>query len=729
MHVNEKLYLYTEDSVPCEADITDELGKGGSADVYRVVIRGVTGTLRKIRNDNDLSVYELVKEIGSQNNELKGVFPTFNILHDQSNLTYIFSSDPKLKTFEQLCTDAKSDDEDFFVAQIISALKNLVVVVNVMHTSGILHRDISPSNFGFRLIEGNILTETISLFDVGSFAKIGNLTEEIVGTPGFCDSVTSPQDTRSDIYSISACLFYALTGETFNPIDYDELENFVRQRSLLTRCKNLHPTMPAIIVNILKKCLAPHSLRCQDCAELVKDFKTAEYYALPANLSKMKNWEEVRKFFFAKPADSKDYRLAILYHLNAQPLFTFAKDEFKIFVAGFGKYSQAFLDVALSLAQLPGKKLAVHIITDDNLDVETYLKERPLLADFFTINGNHQPADKESYGEIYFHVANIFKDNPFKNFQPNYIFCSLGSDNKNLEVVNFLQNHLSNPSACLLNYVWSEDSPPVTTETVKPLEINRDVDEETIAEIECAAFNVHLSWEKNLCVDLSKVKSQFLQSYNHLSCLLVAVHLRYKLHSAGINLDDTPLNIGENFENLIENPANKDIFENLIHSEHKRWVVEKLVLGYKPRRVTECVDIENKDKRKKTHTCLIRSLPNRKLSAINPSQWDSMTFQQLSQYDELDRMSIKLHTFYSYLANQAKQQNILNSPEIYDLRDLISKDDEALLCFNEWFEIVCQLWSGNNRNVYRYDNLKKCSHSGDKEFAGKNQRYLLEKIS
>jgi len=91
--------------------------------------------------------------------------------------------------------------------------------LSVAHRAGIVHRDIKPANVF--LVSTPTLGEVSKVLDFG-IAKVegseGGLTQtgHVIGTLSYMSpeqAAGAPLDGRSDIYSLSACLFVALTGQ------------------------------------------------------------------------------------------------------------------------------------------------------------------------------------------------------------------------------------------------------------------------------------------------------------------------------------------------------------------------------------------------------------------------------------------------------------------------------------------------------------------------------------
>src|SRR5947207_9406333 len=133
---------------------------------------------------------------------------------------------------------------------------------------GVVHRDIKPSNIMLESDASDVLR--VKLIDYGVAKVMGaqpqpNVEQTqagFIGTPAFASpeqfagAGQMPIDTRSDIYSLGATLWYLLTGRTpFFGCTMEEIR--VRQTAELPmeQLRSLH--LPGQVVTLLKSMLAP----------------------------------------------------------------------------------------------------------------------------------------------------------------------------------------------------------------------------------------------------------------------------------------------------------------------------------------------------------------------------------------------------------------------------------------------------------------------------------------
>lgn len=87
------------------------------------------------------------------------------------------------------------------------------------HDSGMLHRDIKPANILIDAVNGNAKLSDFGLVRLEKDLTV-SLTgaAEMLGTPAFMSPEQAAQDpsvdVRSDVYSLGACLYYCLTGQS-----------------------------------------------------------------------------------------------------------------------------------------------------------------------------------------------------------------------------------------------------------------------------------------------------------------------------------------------------------------------------------------------------------------------------------------------------------------------------------------------------------------------------------
>lgn len=697
--------------------------------------------------------YEMLlrEKQSSKNKTLSTFIPAFEIYHgcDEAcntiGTTYIWMPEPELETFDKICSDIHKHPTikpERKLVTVLLAIKSLSECICALHSAGLIHRDIKPSNFGFVKRGDQTLTQTLSMFDINSVCSIYSKSDCVMGTEGYIEPEAGYEifNNQTDIYSIGATLFYAIivndetkkTNNKYYSGYYDCIQNLVNESELIRASEaNSHPRLRNILCKILKKCLCERNFRYANCEELIEDLKDALYYALPSEYAQKSLQGE--KWLLAdveKKLDKSaehDSTTAIQFHLYDYPLYKYTNDEFPYFnilIVGFGNYGQKFLDECLQVGQMKGKHLNVTVLSGDNVDKDIYLSARPQLDRFFNIDGSCAN-DEDSYGKISFQTVRFGRSKKGiektiralgnghgKAKQIQYVFIALGEDNFNSSVARACSIALSPYEDRIhIAYVHEGENPHCfSSETVFPICLDaKKSKKESYIEVERMAFNTHLVWEKNLFINHKNIRKTYNKKYNHNSCICSVLSLKYKLYSIGLDIDQMEIQqVAEEASRIISDSSHSSIKDELVWLEHRRWVTEKLCLGWQSIDcVEDCAEGITKDEKNKRHICILKSQPNRKLAELDELNgthlfWDTATEQELSELDDLDRMSVELHRMYSEKAEDARMRNAIPHSTIKSIATLVKDHLLTNTAFHEWLECINDIWNGDCKKVKIY---------------------------
>jgi serine/threonine protein kinase len=141
-------------------------------------------------------------------------------------------------------------DRRFSQTVAMTYIASLLKVVDVLHSQGIIHRDISPTNIILNPARG------IVLIDFGTSQAHGIARKPRYGKVIFKKGFSSPEllqgrsDERSDIFSVGATMFNALTGR--NPGD------FMSDSQVMTTTVNqVDSTIPRALSEIIETAMSP----------------------------------------------------------------------------------------------------------------------------------------------------------------------------------------------------------------------------------------------------------------------------------------------------------------------------------------------------------------------------------------------------------------------------------------------------------------------------------------
>ncbi len=665
---------------------------------------------------------------------------------NNTGTVYIWTPDPVLETFDKVCAEIHENptvNPEHNLLKVLYSIESLVKCVRELHKAGLIHRDIKPSNFGFLKRNNELLTETISLFDVNTVCSVYSVPDGCaIGTEGYLEpeAINKCASNFTDIYAIGAVLFHAIivnddmkeTGYLYNPSLYPRIKELVDESKLICASEtNSHPLLRAALTRILKKCLCSRDWRYKDCNKLLEDINEALYYLVPAEITDRghagEQWvlADVEKLNILDSKNEKNSTLALQYHLYTNPLYEKCENKkiIDVLVIGFGNYGQKFTDIALQIAQMPGKRLRMTIISSDAEDKAVYLSERPELSRFFNIDGS-LPDDPESYGDIRFIEHTFADDDSGKNFdfmqelsekenlKPDYSFIAVGRNKKNLSIAKAVS------SFCGMTSLAWEGIHHIAENELQgliPVYVTEDISRSSFfADVERMAFNVHLIWNKNLNVNFSEVRKEYRKPYNHNSCVSFVLAMKYNLHGIGINIDHETFSETARKYLYYINSHKKDK-KNLIYLEHRRWVTEKLCLGYRGiHDLNDCAAGNTRDEKRKRHVCILRSTPDKGLSSPewaissgipNKEKWDNPSPEALSKLDELDRMSVELHLVNLKNAETERSKNLLNGDIVAGITEQIQKNSECIAAWQELLTCMKDIWNNESEQWKRYEGL------------------------
>ena len=600
-----------------------------------------------------ISVYPLLNEIYDRNprNEiLKNYLESYEILYGcpQKGVptVYLWSVGLAGKSFEDFLREirkAPEKDADHHLHDILRTMITLTDGVKALHTAGLLHLDIKPSNFLVPFDSDlQINPGQISLFDLDSLYHVGEGQPAFLGTAGYCapELWRGKADNRSDLYSIGAMLFTSIiltdreqneTGEVsdreppyqkryYREEDYHEMNQLVRHSALMRGAEsNSDVALMSMLADILKKCLAKNPRnRYQSCTQLLKDLRRAElrskqYAVAPGLLGENQRLAiiEVQK---SNPA------LIMQKLLHDDPLFDALGEEEKkirILILGAGTYGQRFCDICLQAGQMRGYSLEVTFVTKHpSRDRDRYLQFRPGLTDFVEMDGEANGKRKQTYASLRFQDASsdAWLTDLLEGPSCQSVFAALENDEedeadpgedhstydrKNQEQARFLAARFSSRKGfekCRVFYLQKvpefqreeEMEPQGEAKGLRliPVRIFEPVSARTIdPRLEQMAFRAHRVWDPAPDQDPIEALLRFREDkYQYASSLAFVLSIRYKLYSIGIRTADAA-EAAKRFEEEVlrkrkTDPEARKKYDALVALEHRRWVLEKVMDGW-----------------------------------------------------------------------------------------------------------------------------------------------------
>ena len=619
--------------------------------------------------------------------------PNFEI-YSGADSVYVWTPQPPCVTFDAFLKKVYENPQKNSVEnliQILQTIQQLAICIEQLHCAGLYHRDIKPSNFGSYIREDQFLSQSIYLFDINSICSIDEKdAEQMIGTNGFMapDSIFK---CSSDVYSIGATLFYALTNRIFMSKDYQSIPRLLKSSDIFRYSTLQKDTeILKILTHVLQKALCEdYDNRYSTCSAFLCDF---EQVFTPLQITEVLRKNGNQKNLLTKIRKQihedakKNTCLVLQHHLYDNPILPDASQKISVCIYGFDSVGQLYLDMLLKILHFPN--ISPHFSVIDLEDQKgLYLDQRPALQDFYRIDGKEPSQD--CYGDLRFYSdANQISE------EPTLVFVSNDSDN--VAIQNSKKIHFQFPEASVQCALTAEKKQ--LPKWIMPINIKKTVQAKQQKLIEQMAWNVHLVWQKNLNIKWKRLREEFQHLYNFNSCIYFVLTMRHNLMYMHIDLKT--MSAEEAAETYLEKLSeNRDV---LICNEHNRWVTDKITDGYTSKLpdMESMQNLKPKDESTRQHVCIVPSSAKHLLQSWSHSQWNKPSEKKLKNLDALEQMSVQLHLTYRKLAeNVRKKENILGE-FMQSMRNYLPEQSkDAWNAFYHWFNIVKDIFHGNTEKI------------------------------
>jgi serine/threonine protein kinase/tetratricopeptide (TPR) repeat protein len=250
-------------------EITEEIGKGGMATVYRayqpsmdrhVAIKVIRGSMLGDALGRDRFQREARVVAKLEHPHLLPVYD-FDGEHDPPFIVMRFLEGGTLKQVMEAGPLPPSE--------LIYTLRQVAQALDYAHRQGVVHRDLKPSNIMIDK-EGNVFVADFGIARVSDAPRDLTGTGMVVGTPGYM----SPEqargradvDGRADVYSLGVIVFEMLAGrgpfERESPLD--ELMAHIQEAPPDVR--QFNPSLPKAVSAVLERALSKEPERRQATA-------------------------------------------------------------------------------------------------------------------------------------------------------------------------------------------------------------------------------------------------------------------------------------------------------------------------------------------------------------------------------------------------------------------------------------------------------------------------------
>ena len=548
-------------------------------------------TLNKVMADNPQN--QVLKNYIQNGEFLYGIAGKNDLLRSAAGrhfgaTVYIWSPGIMGQGFDTYLAKVRNDpvhNANFKLHDILSTVYTLTDCIRALHTAGLMHLDIKPSNFLVPFDSKNgINTRSISLFDINTLYSAASDIPRMAGTEGFRapEVFQGKADNRSDIYSIGAMLFHALVivedvpDGIYRGEYYGNIDRMVKHSALI-KDSTASSKLVSLIANMLKKCLARNpGDRYGSCTALLDCLGSAKEQArINAGDPKVIGQNKKLAVVDVNEKGINSPSIVIQKMLYDHPLYEAlepGQTDINVLVIGSGTYGQKFIDLCLQAGQMKGYKLQITAVSNTpGEDRDAYLQFRPALSRFVNVNGS-MDGDDRAYGALRFvslneacqyrgddilhfeHgknkpansrlIAEIINSSVDSQKTYDYIFIALGSSTLNREIAQLCEKEIQYWGAevkcpiCYISELASKRSRSNRSSMLYSVHINEPITPETIDPVlEQMAFNADICWNSSLNIDVKASFDKFRQDkYRYDASLALALSIPYKLFSVGIVL-------------------------------------------------------------------------------------------------------------------------------------------------------------------------------------------------
>lgn len=598
-----------------------------------------------------------------------------------------------------------------YISEIIDVLIETTIRLSSLHDgASMYHLDISPDNIYLAHSAGRTRYQPF-IIDYGSAYDRDNPTEQVDHRYTW-NPFSSPEvirlaelgsdcelrvDESCDTYSVTAILFYALTGCTFSSemrfFDDGWKEQIHQAYSLGISSSPSKPSFASDLITFLERGLATsQNNRYRTAKELLQALQALKMsYRAYGNLLPLVEPDELMSYLV----------------LQKHPLYEYKSDDGDIHVLclGSGCFIKRMILSLISTGQMIDSHLHIHIVSKETEQVikADICASAPSLLEYSNLASSCD-SSKEYVTFSFDTVENVLQEDVCKAIvdkhrKARYYLISLGKNKQNYDAANLYAKTLSrlcveHNSKTIINYYCSEDAAnngvysSYIQDSPAGVKIDAFADNlssysQTIRELGIRTLKLSHLYNKlsNASATIKETAESLVgDRYGQRSSCASALHINYKLSSVGIELRDTtdPEVVIEAYQEALRN----DTFGRLLELEHRRWMMFMIADGYCQPTDSELsqygfelvdgkFNATWKCSSKKLHPCLVPCAPNG--IVLTNSQWDMIfksekNIQDITKaigeadFDPLDKMSLHLH-----LLSLKKCRNILNSQRLEHL--------------------------------------------------------------
>lgn len=724
---------------------------GGTVRRYPSLVEAFQADFRKLctlSKKDRTNVFRHIAEKGEllRGNPLYSAPESDLTTRQQIPAVYFWLPDASEMLLTDCLRDAGTTEEK--LRHVLRLLKQAAGCIRTLHKAGLLHHSIRSDSF-FVVQEENgqpalRMGVPYGLRTIGSTMPCG-IPIQTSDAPELRQGIA---DVRTDVYAFGVLLFRSLvvhgkiTDGNYDAAYYESLPQLIAHSGLITASgQHQNQALISVLSKLLKKSLAADpSKRYADFGKLLSDLQSA--------LKLLENNAEKNGDVQSGTMKSADAGLLMKLVLHDHPIYAALQEKgaIRLAVVGAGKYTYAFLDNALQVCQMDGYPLYLTVFCDDPEEAKRqYVGTRqdlPRFAHILVGEPDDAPLKETQYGRICFtawrktgaaeekkqtksagqpdsrHIASYLK-----KMQYHYGIADAGSSIQNRKLAEMLHEYMA--YAGYLDHAAS-DAAEEKNVPVFRIPCNRELTSQEIPqELIRMAFNADILWNGNLNMDVQAKLQKFLSTpYHFSSSLAYAVSIRYKLFGLSIGAG-TDADCAEAFSRLILADSgnvqkNRD-YRRLVMYEHRRWIIEKVTDGWRaPRKADGSLDLETlvqngmlKDSFLQLHPCIVPSSEETPLLAEEyapglKSRWnkaDAGLYENEEEWDELDKVSVRMHRLFRMRAEEVRQSHPLNEGDVNKLQGLVAVagHDDLRMAFQQYVFCLKNILNGATSHSRKYD--------------------------
>ena len=159
--------------------------------------------------------------------------------------------------------------------EVVRIAEQICAALEVAHGEGVVHRDLKPQNI---MLDKNGRVAVMD-FGIARSVEAGGMTQTgmLVGTPDYMspEQVMGERvDVRADLFAVGVILYEMLAGSLPYKAESTQAAMYKRTRELPKPLSEVEPTVPALLSDVVTKCLQiDPKLRYQSAREIRSDLE------------------------------------------------------------------------------------------------------------------------------------------------------------------------------------------------------------------------------------------------------------------------------------------------------------------------------------------------------------------------------------------------------------------------------------------------------------------------